>query len=295
MGKAAEGGCMLNLLNLAAFLVNLGITYGSLTGAFGPTNSSLSAKYHTLITPSGFAFSIWGPIFIWEGVFAVAQMFPSYRGSMLVKTITPWWLSACLFQCAWTLFFAQEIMIGAMICMAGILISLMVGILRLDFLEEMSTSEYWLLRAPFSLHCGWIVAATSLNICVVADYYKGPPEVMLALAMVCFAGISAIVTVFTFASPKADPIIALVACWALLGMVSELTNAEKLRDATVRWNYFDWPQYVISAVRIAAFLLSLLCIVAATVATARRVCFAQKRAPEPALGEGVLPRSGTDV
>ena len=70
---------MLNLLNLAAFLatraqdpnsalgaqssgfnfclqlseVNLGITYGSLTGAFGPTNSSLSAKYHTLITPSG--------------------------------------------------------------------------------------------------------------------------------------------------------------------------------------------------------------------------------------------------
>jgi len=93
---------MLNLLNLAAFLVNLGITYGSLTGAFGPTNSSLSAKYHTLITPSGFAFSIWGPIFIWEGVFAVAQMFPSYRGSMLVKTITPWWLSACLFQCAWT-------------------------------------------------------------------------------------------------------------------------------------------------------------------------------------------------
>ena len=161
----------------------------------------------------------------------MAQMFPSYRGSMLVKTITPWWLSACLFQCAWTLFFAQEIMIGAMICMAGILISLMVGILRLGFLEEMSTSEYWLLRAPFSLHCGWIVAATSLNICVVADYYKGPPEVMLALAMVCFAGISAIVTVFTFASPKADPIIALVACWALLGMVSELTNAEKLRDS----------------------------------------------------------------
>ena len=63
----------------------------------------------------------------------------------------------------------------------------------------------------------------------------------------------------------------------------------------MRWNYFDWPQYVISAVRITAFLLSLLCIVAATVATARRVCFSQKRSPEPALGEGVLPRSGTDV
>ncbi|CAE7018982.1 unnamed protein product [Symbiodinium sp. CCMP2456] len=38
---------------LNGYEVNLGITYGSLTGAFGPTNSSLSAKYHTLITPSG--------------------------------------------------------------------------------------------------------------------------------------------------------------------------------------------------------------------------------------------------
>ena len=57
----------------------------------------------------------------------------------MVTTITPWWLAACLFQCAWTLFFAQEVMIGAMACMLGILISLMVGILRMDFLEEMLT------------------------------------------------------------------------------------------------------------------------------------------------------------
>ncbi|CAE7507365.1 unnamed protein product, partial [Symbiodinium pilosum] len=267
MGKDANGGCLLNVLNLAAYLVNLGITYGSLTGAFGPTNSNLSAKYHTLLTPSGFAFSIWGPIFIWEGVFAVAQMFPSYRANPIVTTITPWWIGACVFQCAWTLFFAQEVMIGAMACMLGIFICLMVGILRLDFLEKISTCDYWLLRAPFSLHCGWIVAATSLNIGVVADFYKAGPDVMLALAMVCFAGIAAVVTVFTFASPKADPIIALVACWALLGMVAELADAEKLKDEATRWNFFAWPDYVINAVRICAFILSLLCIVAATTAT----------------------------
>ena len=105
---------------------------------------------------------------------------------------------------------------------------------------------------------------------MVADFYKAGPDVMLALAMVCFAGIAAVVTVFTFASPtfcgivqqtlllsacffgklskekfgnqadhskflpqqwlrKADPIIALVACWALLGMVAELADAEKLK------------------------------------------------------------------
>ena len=39
------------------------------------------------------------------------------------------------------------------------------------------------------------------NIGVVADFYKAGPDVMLALAMVCFAGIAAVVTVFTFASP----------------------------------------------------------------------------------------------
>ena len=74
-----------------AYLINLGITYGSLTGAFGKTNEELSEKYQTLITPAGYAFAIWGPIFIWEGAFAVVQLLPRWRDAAVVQAMTPWW------------------------------------------------------------------------------------------------------------------------------------------------------------------------------------------------------------
>ena len=52
----------LNYLNLVAYLVNILITYGiGVAGIFNfPTNGELSIKYQTLVTPVGWAFSIWG-------------------------------------------------------------------------------------------------------------------------------------------------------------------------------------------------------------------------------------------
>ena len=171
-------------LNMFAYLVNLGITYGSLTGAFGATNEELSEKYQSLVTPAGYAFAIWGAIFTWEGIFAVAQMFPSLSTSPVVDTVTPWWIFACCFQVAWTLFFAQDLIPGSLVCMLGILLSLVTAILRTDFLPEISLKEYFLLRAPFSLHCGWIIAASVLNINVLADAFMSSQETLLMLAMV---------------------------------------------------------------------------------------------------------------
>ena len=184
MQRAVCGVPVQSWLNLVAFLVNLGITYGSLTGAFGKTNPELSEKYQTLITPAGYAFSIWGIIFIWEGVFAVAQMFPSLAASPVVAKITPWWVSACCFQVGWTLFFAQELIPGSLVCMLGILVSLLTGILRTDLLPEISLKEYFLLRAPFSVHAGWIIAASALNTNVLVDYHRGSQATLLMFAMV---------------------------------------------------------------------------------------------------------------
>ena len=185
-----------NWANLVAYVVNLATTYASLTGVFGRTNTELSAKYQTLVTPAGYAFSIWGPIFIWEGVFAVTQMLQSFREKNVITSMTPFWLSACAFQCAWTLAFAQdqiswkntsfkaeskgalrfcllclkqlclklmksdpttllleEQITLAFLAMLGILMSLLLGIVRTDA-KPIATVDFWLLRAPFSLHAG---------------------------------------------------------------------------------------------------------------------------------------------
>merc|ERR1719181_542557 len=85
-------------VNLGAYVVNTIVTYTSLTGVFGATNTELSKKYQTLVTPAGWAFSIWGPIFLWEGIFVVAQLFPSFRESTTVLRVSPWWWALCTFQ-----------------------------------------------------------------------------------------------------------------------------------------------------------------------------------------------------
>jgi len=259
-----------NWANLLAYIANFGVTYGSLTGIFGATNTELSAKYQTLVTPAGWAFAIWGPIFIWEGVFAVAQMLPALRGRPVVTAMTPWWLSACGFQIAWTFFFAQERIIGALICMLGILASLLGGILRADCLLDMSTKDFLLLRGPFSLHGGWVVAASAVNVNVLADYLQGTPEVMLAISIASLAGITAITVLFTFAAPKGEPIICLVAAWALKAVSSELASAQLLKDPS-RFNYYDWPELVLNGLSLAALVLCLGSLGLAAVSAARRL------------------------
>lgn len=274
-----------NWANLLAYLVNLGLTYGSLTGIFGQTNTALSQKYQTLVTPAGYAFSIWGPIFIWEGAFAVTQMFPSFRSNNVITYMTPWWIAACIFQCCWTLSFARESIFISFWCMVGILLSLLGGIYRTD-LQPYSNKEFWLLRAPFSLHGGWIVAASAVNFCVLADRYQASPEVMLAFAMLSFCAISSIVCLMTFAAPRADAIIGLVACWALAGVRSELVKAENLRRPNC-YNFYDWPEVDVSAVRLCALVLSLVCLFLAVVATLRRIA-PRKSAPLDAFENRAL-------
>lgn len=260
-----------NWANLVAYLVNSSVTYASLAGIFGGTNEELSAKYQVLVTPAGWAFSIWGPIFIWEGVFAIGQMTPQLRDSKVVRTMTGWWLSACAFQVAWTPFFAQEVIVVALICMLGILASLVCGILATDFLvKELNARDFWILRAPFSLHAGWIVAASLLNLNVYADSLKSSPKVMLAIAVWSFAAIAAIVVLFALAVPKGDPIICIVAGWALAAISANLSDPTDLQDRD-RFNFYDWPAEVLDGLQIVAAMLSIWSFVFAAVAAGRRL------------------------
>ena len=43
------------------------------SGWLGPTNGEISNRYPTLIVAAGYAFAIWGPIFLLDGVFGIAQ------------------------------------------------------------------------------------------------------------------------------------------------------------------------------------------------------------------------------
>ena len=50
---------------LAALAMPL-VAWLSQTGQFGPTNGAISDRYPTLLVAAGYAFSIWGLIFLWD-------------------------------------------------------------------------------------------------------------------------------------------------------------------------------------------------------------------------------------
>jgi hypothetical protein len=59
---------------LLAALAMPAVAWLSQTGQFGPTNGAISDRYPTLLVAAGYAFSIWGVIFLWNLLFGLWQL-----------------------------------------------------------------------------------------------------------------------------------------------------------------------------------------------------------------------------
>src|SRR6185312_5262238 len=59
------------------------VAWLSNTGAFGPTNGEISDRYPTLIVAAGYAFAIWGPIFVLDAIFGTRQLFERHATAAL--------------------------------------------------------------------------------------------------------------------------------------------------------------------------------------------------------------------
>ncbi|CAE8648644.1 unnamed protein product [Polarella glacialis] len=183
-------------------------------------------------------------------------MLPKTRSSPLAQLVAPWWSAACAFQVAWSLVFGAEFLLASFVCMLGILCSLLGLILTADRVKApLSLREYWLLRAPFSLHAGWIIAASAVNASVLADSWMYQEGTQLALAIVSLAAIFAAVVLFVVAAPKPDAIIGFVAAWWLAAVHAELGSAANLLDPS-RFNFFAWDRVSLAGLGRAALVLS---------------------------------------
>lgn len=256
-------------MNLAAYVANNLVTYLSVAGFFGLTNMEQSQKYQTLVTPAAWSFRIWGLIFLWEGLFAMAQLFPTFRGSKVVMQISPWWWAACCCQISWAVAFAQDQVTTSVAFLLGILACLLGISWSTDGLP-LTIGEYFLLRAPLSLQLGWIIVASAINISVQADSVKSPQGTLLALAIISDAVVLVVTTIFTFAVRSPDAVIGFVAAWAFAGIHSELGNPLNLNDPT-RFNASRWDASVLQGLQAASFVMGVLSFVLAVAAAALRL------------------------
>jgi hypothetical protein len=217
---------LLNYLNLIGYIINTVVTFAAAPIFRFPDNAELSEKYQTLVTPRGWTFAIWGVIFAAQGIFTITQMLPTYRADPMVKSgVGCFYFLVCLAQSAWTFTFGYEKIIASVICMALILIFLLIIImLQTRAPAENTLKEYWLLRFPFGVHCGWIIAAFLLNVNVVFVWQNSSANTQIGMAIASLSIVLGLAAVFLFAFNRPQYAIPAVLTWATTGIGVELLN-----------------------------------------------------------------------
>jgi len=161
---------IVNLLSLAAIVYwNYYISTGAINGN---QMGKLSDEINSLFTPAGYAFSIWGIIYLSLFINAIWYLIQAFKNkySETLRQQGMWLIVANAASGAWLWYWLNEQFLISVFCMLGILISLMVAIIKLDMEKwDAPKSIIGFVWWPISLYAGWITVATVTNI---AAYLK---------------------------------------------------------------------------------------------------------------------------
>lgn len=156
---------LLNLLVIIAVIIwNY---FANTLNINGNTVGGLSDAYYNLFTPAGYAFSIWGLIFLGLLVLGGYMVYRAFREAEndFILAIGPWLLLANIGNAAWLWFWLNEQTLISVLVMLVILWALTMIIIRLNMkIGEPVQGIKLLVWIPISLYAGWITVATVANI-----------------------------------------------------------------------------------------------------------------------------------
>ena len=155
--------------NLAAFAIT--ILFNGLANRLplnGQTTGEISAKYPSLFTPAGFAFGIWGVIYLLLLVFVIWQALPAQRENSKVASISTLFKVNCLANATWMVVWHYDLLWLSMILMLVLLATLaLIYRTLIKDIDAAPFSEHLILYMPFSVYTAWITLATILNASVI--------------------------------------------------------------------------------------------------------------------------------
>jgi len=202
----------------AAVFGNIVLTYWSRVQPFnGQSMGYVSGKYHTLLTPAGYAFSIWGIIFLALAVYAVWQLQPKQRYKKLPDAVAQPLTVASLATAAWVVLFAYEHLAWCAVTMLVILMALIMAYGRARRLVLARQAPRWS-SLPFALYLGWISVATVVNITLAlwALGWQPATNVSILLALLLVLVISGLSLVLDKSFREVT--FSLVTAWALVAV-----------------------------------------------------------------------------
>jgi len=147
------------------------IAYNSIAAAGlinGVTPAAISERFPTILTPAGYAFSIWSLIYLSVTAFAIYQLLPANLARF--RNVRSIFIVTCVLNCAWIYFWHHQQMAVCLVLIVALLGSL-VWMLFL-FGRSESAVESLFTKVPFGLYAGWVTAATLINVLIFLKYER---------------------------------------------------------------------------------------------------------------------------
>jgi hypothetical protein len=161
------------------------------------------------IQPAGYAFSIWGLIYLWLLAHAVFGLLKRRNDPAFLRPALPLLVSGLLGS-VW-LAIASSAPITA-----TFVILVMGGLAMLAYLRADQSQDRWLLAAPLAIYAGWLTAACGVSVGVILAGYgvlsnTGPALLMLTVVIA--------VALFVQARRPKMPVYGATVVWAAIGVV----------------------------------------------------------------------------
>ncbi|NYI79463.1 tryptophan-rich sensory protein [Nocardioides panzhihuensis] len=138
-----------------------------------PAIGEISDKYATYLTPAGYAFSIWTPIYLLLIVFVVYQardLRDPRDDNDVPQLLGPLFIVASICNGLWTYVFVKEWVGLSVAVLLTLTATLYAALWRLGVgTTRPSTKDFLMVWLPLMLYTGWVTAASIVNIATYLD------------------------------------------------------------------------------------------------------------------------------
>lgn len=191
------------------------------SGAVGDGVGVVANDYPTPVLAAGWAFSIWGLIYVGFLAYAVFQLLPGQR-SREVHRLTGWWLAAsAVLNPLWIVAFSSRVVLLAEVLLVALLVCLAVVFGRLSHTTAAGWTERIVFRGTVAVYTGWVSLATVLGTAATGVSIGLPGEgALAAVAAVVVLLAAAGIVAWVVLAGSAVVGYAAATVWALAGIAS---------------------------------------------------------------------------
>jgi hypothetical protein len=192
----------------------------------------------SLIVPAGWAFAIWGPIYLGEAIFSISVLLKSSDTVLsILPAITAPLVAANIFQSLWCASFRPSYMTTKSFWQKYVSVAMLGGTaysLSLVHTTVTSTAASSWLFIPIFMHFGWTTAATLVNLngSIAMSNVSDTTVIAVGHTSTLLATVLGVAVTLL----QQSPVYGLTVAWALLACADGMKKRQLVRDSKVSSN-----------------------------------------------------------